>query len=46
VRQPADAEDLKRTLEFIAYALEISREWDADAIKAVEECSNTAYAER
>jgi predicted nucleotidyltransferase len=27
VRQPADAEDLKRTLEFIAYALEVSQEW-------------------
>jgi len=30
VRQPADAGDFKLTLEFIAYALEVSRKWDAD----------------
>jgi predicted nucleotidyltransferase len=29
VRQPADAEDLKRTVEFIAYVLEVSRELEA-----------------
>jgi predicted nucleotidyltransferase len=28
VRQPADAQDFKRTLEFIAYTLEVSREWE------------------
>jgi hypothetical protein len=45
VRQPADVEDFKRTLEFISYALEISQAWDPDAVKAVEERPNIAYAE-
>jgi len=43
VRQPADAEDFKRTLEFIAYALEVSREWDADAIQSIVYAENTDF---